>query len=73
MTPEQFCFWLQGFVEMNPNAMLTGTQWEILKDHLKLVMKKETPNRPYQGPIFASPALPAFPPADVFKSPLVTC
>lgn len=45
MTPEQFCYWLQGFVEMNPNAMLTHTQWVIIKDHLKLVMNKQTPNR----------------------------
>lgn len=45
MSPEQFVYWLQGFIEMNPNAMLTHTQWEILKDHLKLVMDKKTPQR----------------------------
>ena len=33
---------------MNPNAMITHTQWETLKDHLKTVFNKETPNRfPY--------------------------
>lgn len=60
MTPEQFTWWLQGFVEMNPNAMVTGTQWQIIKDHLALVFKKETPARvglPFNpGPILAEPA-----------------
>lgn len=68
MTPEQFTYWLQGFVEMNPEAMLTHTQWEILKDHLKLTMNKQTPYRfpmpsigtpgitPVQGP-YQPPAL----------------
>lgn len=64
MSPEQFCYWLQGFVEMNPNAMLTGTQWQIVKDHLKLVMDKQTPQR-------ATPPIPYNPgvifPQDVFK------
>lgn len=45
MTAEQFSFWLQGFVEMNPNAMVTGTQWQIVKDHLALVFNKVTPYR----------------------------
>lgn len=58
MTPEQFCYWLQGFIEMNPNAMVTGTQWVIIKDHLKLVFNKQTPHRylgdpiPYRNPAF---------------------
>lgn len=45
LSPESFCYWLQGFVELNPNAMLTLTQWQIVKDHLALVFKKETPDR----------------------------
>lgn len=45
MTAEQFAYWLNGFIEMNPNAMVTHTQWETLKDHLKTVFHKETPNR----------------------------
>lgn len=53
LTPEQFCYWLKGFVEMNPEAMITHTQWLILKDHLNLVFKKETPLR--QFPNFATP------------------
>lgn len=53
LTPEQFCYWLKGFIEMNPEAMITHTQWLILKDHLNLVFKKETPLR--QFPNFSTP------------------
>lgn len=51
MNEQQFVYWLQGFVELNPNAMLTLTQWQIVKDHLALVFKKETPIRsaPFPG------------------------
>lgn len=45
MNAEQFAYWLNGFVEMNPNAMVTGTQWQIIKDHLALVHQKVTPTR----------------------------
>lgn len=45
MSPEQFAYWLNGFVELNPNAMLTLTQWQIVKDHLALVHQKVTPSR----------------------------
>lgn len=45
MNELQFAYWLKGFVEMNPEAMITHTQWLILKDHLNLVFKKETPSR----------------------------
>lgn len=45
MNAQDFAYWLKGFVEMNPNAMVTGTQWQIVKDHLELVFKKETPIR----------------------------
>jgi hypothetical protein len=42
MTTENFAYWLKGFVEINgtePNK----EQWQIIKDHLELVFKKETP------------------------------
>ena len=45
MTPEQFCYWLQGFAEMNPCDKLTQTQWTIVRDHLALVFNKVTPDR----------------------------
>lgn len=63
MSPEQFVFWLQGFVEMNPNAMLTHTQWTVLKDHLALVMSKQTPNR-------YTPPAPLYNPGQVFPQDL---
>ena len=41
---EQFTYWLQGFVE-NGGARPSERQWASIKDHLKLVFEKETPNR----------------------------
>jgi hypothetical protein len=43
MTPEQFTYWLQGFTEISQQAP-TEQQWKVIKDHLQLVFKKETPN-----------------------------
>lgn len=43
MTPEQFCYWLQGFCELNhcpPNE----AQWQSIRDHLNTVFKKVTPS-----------------------------
>lgn len=61
MTPEQFAYWLQGFMEMaNPNS-LNGTQTQQIKDHLKLVFDKKTPERisgPERGnPPYAMPGI----------------
>ncbi|SEN71653.1 hypothetical protein SAMN05216404_106174 [Nitrosospira multiformis] len=51
MTPEQFCYWLQGRAEMQPNNPPSAEEWKIIADHLKLVFKKETPVRlPAPGP-----------------------
>lgn len=48
MTPEQFCYWLQGFAEITQtDQCFSGPQpheWKIITDHLNLVFKKETPN-----------------------------
>lgn len=59
MDSEKFVYWLQGFVELNPNAMLTLTQWQIVKDHLALVFKKETPNRNVGTPFPGYPRQPS--------------
>lgn len=48
MTPDQFTYWLQGFVEIAEGTQPTEAQWKIIKDHLQLVFKKETPV--YQSP-----------------------
>lgn len=44
MTPEQFVYWLQGFAEVHGVAP-SEAEWTIIKDHLALVFRKETPKR----------------------------
>lgn len=44
MTPERFTDWLQGFVEIPNTDSISDTQWLIIKDHLKLVFDKKTPD-----------------------------
>jgi len=49
VTPEQFCYWLQGFAEISgcePN----DSEWMIIKDHLKTVFEKVTPDRSEEKP-----------------------
>ncbi len=63
MTPEQFVYWLQGFVELHPspdkewskNWSPDGHQWQIIQDHLKLVFKKETPEYKLPFPVKVDP------------------
>ncbi len=44
MTPEQFCYWLQGFAEITSASNVpTAEQWKIINDHLQTVFKKVTP------------------------------
>lgn len=45
MTTEQFTYWLQGFLELSENKTINERQVKIIKDHLALVFKKETPDR----------------------------
>lgn len=47
MTPEQFCYWLNGFGELSPDAP-TAEQWKAIKEHLALVFTKVTPIAPGQ-------------------------
>ena len=50
MTPQNFTYWLQGFFELSDELNeLNDRQLQIIKDHLALVFKKETPNR-IEGP-----------------------
>ena len=42
MTPEQFTYWLQGFVELN-GTVPTTEQWQSIKEHLTTVFHKVTP------------------------------
>lgn len=45
MNSETFVYWLQGFVEIANTDTISEKQWQIIKDHLKLVFDKKTPNR----------------------------
>ena len=42
MTSRDFCYWLQGFFELNPGVdLITTKQAELIKRHLALVFKHE--------------------------------
>ena len=43
MNAEQFAYWLQGFVELNPSPQPSSEQWESIKQHLQTVFIKVTP------------------------------
>lgn len=43
MTPEQFCYWLQGFSEIVGKAP-DNLQWLMIHDHLQTVFHKVTPS-----------------------------
>lgn len=42
MTPEQFCYWLQGFAEITDGEP-TPEQWKAIREHLATVFTKVTP------------------------------
>lgn len=44
ITPEQFCYWFKGFLEVADPEKLNAKQLQIVKDHLDLVFNKVTPN-----------------------------
>lgn len=44
MTSEQFVYWLQGFMEIGNPKALSAKETQIVKDHLKLVFDKKTPD-----------------------------
>ena len=56
MTPENFVYWLQGYFELNDAIVsmdpakvefIGPQQIKVIKDHLKLVLKKKTPSFPF--------------------------
>lgn len=49
MTPEQFAYWLQGFVEIR-DSRPTTREWDVIKHHLSTIFNKVTPNK-YPHPI----------------------
>lgn len=50
MTPENFCYWLQGSLELTEGQELTAKQVTVIKDHLNLVFDKKTPPPAPSGP-----------------------
>lgn len=51
MNEQTFCFWLQGFVELTESDNISEKQWLVIKDHLKLVFDKKTPDRSINVPV----------------------
>jgi hypothetical protein len=46
MTPEQFCYWLQGLLECKSEGdFLTLAETRSVRDHLATVFEKRTPDR----------------------------
>jgi len=42
MSPESFCYWLQGYFEISGSKNLTSEQIEVIQEHLSLVFTKVT-------------------------------
>lgn len=42
MTPENFCYWLQGFFEISGTTELTKEQVVMIEEHLQLIFNKQT-------------------------------
>ena len=42
MTPNDFCYWLQGFLEVANPENMNEEQLKIVKQHLELVFKNVT-------------------------------
>lgn len=44
MTPEQFCYWLQGYFELQPSGSgsICAAQARVIKEHLQLTFEKVT-------------------------------
>lgn len=55
MTTEQFIYWLQGFLEISNAKELNETQTQIIRDHIGLVLAKQTPDRWNQPTITITP------------------
>lgn len=73
MTSEQFAYWLQGFVELNPNmAHPTAEQWKAIGEHLQTVFAKVTPPFPSKPNVTWPPQTPGAIPLTTFPV-TVTC
>lgn len=43
MDPKDFCYWLQGYIELSDATSLTPAQIKMIRDHLQTVFNKVTP------------------------------
>ena len=50
MTERDFCFWLQGFLELTPGLSPSIEQTQAIREHLALVFQKVTPPVGSSGP-----------------------
>lgn len=50
MEARDFCYWLQGLLEVGRPTFLDSTQIKQIQDHLDLVFKKVTPSVPNINP-----------------------
>lgn len=41
MTTKDFCYWLQGFIEVGDPKTITEGQLKVIKEHLSLVFRHE--------------------------------
>lgn len=84
MNSEQFCYWLQGALELGGAKYLTAQQVQVIQDHLDLVFKKVTPDRnlstiqaPFNPPAttlpFPSPITWPGTGIDTSKPPVIMC
>jgi len=62
MTPENFCYWLQGFFEISGSNEMTSEQAMTVKRHLDLVFHKSPITHPTIIPSY-------YPPQDGTGSP----
>jgi hypothetical protein len=64
MTPENFCYFLQGMLESDKVKTLDEADVQMIKDHLKLVFNKVTPNI---GTLTPTTPIPFSPNPNLFK------
>ena len=51
ISPEQFCYWLQGMLECKPEGdLLSLRETKAIRDHIALVFTKVTPENPPTDP-----------------------
>lgn len=49
MTTENFCYWLQGWIELQNPKNINELQIQEIKNHLDLVFNKMTPKLGFNG------------------------